>query len=110
MIETGVYEAHLQPAVRAYHNANQSIANNTVTAVALNSERFDQTAGAAAAHHDTATNNSRLTCLYAGIYQITAHAAWDSNATGLRKLFIRLNGATQITPTVTCAPWVPVST
>lgn len=72
---------------RVYHNANQSIANNTVTALAFNSERYDTNV-----IHDNTTNNSRLTCKTAGVYHITLSASFDANATGVRAFYIRLNG------------------
>lgn len=77
---------------RAYHNAAQSIANATLIAVTLNSERFDTDT-----IHDTATNNSRLTCKTAGVYAIFGHVAWANNAVGtIRGLLIKLNGTTFI--------------
>jgi hypothetical protein len=94
--EDGIFNAHQQPAVRVFHNANQSLTNITLTALAFNSERFDTAGGSSATHHDTVTNNSRLTCLYAGKYQITGSASFAANATGHRLLLIRLNGATEI--------------
>lgn len=84
------------PAARAYHNANQSVANATLTALALNSERFDSDT-----IHDTSTNNSRLTCKTAGRYVITASAGFAANATGIRLIGIRLNGSTYIAQSVT---------
>jgi hypothetical protein len=38
------------------------------------------------------TNNSRLTCRYAGKYLVTAHAEFAVNATGQRYIVVRLNG------------------
>jgi hypothetical protein len=96
VIESGIHEVSLAPAVRVFHNANQSINHNTFTILAFNSERFDTAAGAAATHHDTVTNNSRLTCLYAGKYLITAHVGWDVSAVGVRIVRILLNGLTEI--------------
>jgi hypothetical protein len=82
-----------EASVRAYHNAAQSIANATGTAVALNSERVD-TDG----FHDSSTNNTRLTVPsgLAGKYQITAHIAWGAGSVGVRQLQLRLNGTTII--------------
>src|SRR5712671_3909345 len=71
VLEEGILDVSQAPAVRVFHNAAQSTTNITQTVLAFNSERYDQAAGAAAAQHDTVTNNSRLTCLYAGIYKIT---------------------------------------
>jgi hypothetical protein len=89
IIEDGIFNAHNAPAVRVFHNANQSITTATETALAFNSERFDQAGGAASTQHDNTTNNSRLTCLYAGIYAIEACIEWATNATGERLLVIR---------------------
>jgi hypothetical protein len=57
-IEQGVFDAHLMPAVRVYHNTTQSVSTATHTALAFNSERFDTAGGAASTQHDTVTNNS----------------------------------------------------
>jgi hypothetical protein len=103
VIEAGVNDVSFAPAVRAYHNANQSLTTATATALAFNSERFDQAGGVAATHHDVTTNNSRLTCLYAGIYQISGNIEWPANATGIRILIIRLNGTTEIARTAQIA-------
>lgn len=95
-LEDGVAVAQRQPAVRAYHNANQSITNATDTALALNSERFDTAGGSADTQHDVTTNNSRLTCRYAGKYLITGCAQFAGNATGDRYLWVKLNAATKL--------------
>lgn len=94
--EDGIFNAHNQPAVRVFHNANQSINSATDTILAFNSERIDQAGGASAAHHDNVTNNSRLTCLYAGVYMIGASIEWGIGSTGLRLLEIILNATTRI--------------
>lgn len=91
--ESGIFDAHYAPAVRVYHNTTQSIPNTTLTALAFNSERFDQASNVADTMHDTVTNNSRLTCRYAGIYQITVNVQWAGNATGIRDLEFDVNGA-----------------
>ena len=97
VIENGIKELSYAPAVRAYHNANQSITSSTATALALNSERFDQVANAADTMHDNTTNNSRLTCRYAGVYLITGTIQYAANATGSRDARIRLStGSTTI--------------
>src|SRR5262245_42130802 len=99
-IENGIFEISYAPAVRVFHNANQSIATSTITALAFNSERFDQAGNAADTMHDTVTNNSRLTCRYAGIYAIYASIEWAGNAAGQRNLQFRVNGTTLIANTV----------
>src|SRR5215211_2483115 len=94
--EDGIRDAHYMPAVRAFHNANQSVNSGVDTAVALNSERYDQAGNAASTMHDNATTNSRLTCRYAGVYSISGHAEWASSGGGIRRIKIRLNGVTII--------------
>jgi hypothetical protein len=96
VIEQGIFEAHLMPAVRVFHNANQSITNAVTTALAFNSERFDTFAGAADTQHDTVTNNNRLTCRYAGKYLIGGNCSFASNATGVRTLSIQSQAGTTV--------------
>lgn len=86
---SGYRMAGVAPRARVYHNAAQSITNNAVTALAFNSERFDNDG-----IHDTTTNTGRLTCKTAGVYAIGGHVNWANNATGLRLISIRLNGTT----------------
>lgn len=89
-IEQGIYDAHRMPAARVYHNANQSISNNTLTVLAFNSERFDTDT-----IHDTVTDNSRLTCKTAGKYLIAGSISW-SGAPGINDFRLRVNGSTTI--------------
>lgn len=79
--------------VRAYHSADQNVADVTETALALNSERHDD-----AAEHDTATNTSRLTAVASGMRTIVGSATFDTPvlAGTVRRLSIRLNGTTVI--------------
>jgi hypothetical protein len=85
--------ARLQPGTgaRVYNSANISVANNTVTALTFDSERYDTTS-----FHSTSVNTGRLTAPTDGYYAIGAHIVHDANATGVRSLFLRLNGATFI--------------
>lgn len=82
------------PAAFAYHSTTQSVTSATFTAVALDSELYDTDT-----IHDTAVNNSRLTCKTAGKYLIIGHLAWS--ALGAAALYqhsarLWLNGATDI--------------
>jgi len=80
------------PQARVTHSANQSIANTTTTALAFDSEAFDTDA-----IHDTATNNTRLTCKTAGRYLIYADVSWPSTGGGtIRQVGFRVNGSDQI--------------
>lgn len=79
------------PTCRVYNSANESINNATDTALTFNSERFDTDT-----IHSTVSNTSRLTATTAGKYLIFGHAQFAPNATGTRKVFIRLNGTTNL--------------
>lgn len=79
------------PRALVTHNTTQSIANNTVTALAFNTEVSDS-----ATLHDTVTNNSRITVPagQGGWWYFSGFAAFASNATGQRQVALRLNGTT----------------
>lgn len=96
VIEDGIHNVSQAPAVRATHNTTQSLTSGVDTTLAFNTDRFDQAGGASSTMHDTVTNNSRLTCLYAGVYQITAGVRFAANATGIRQLKIRLNNTADL--------------
>jgi len=89
----GTDKSHMgdNPAAYVYHNVSQSIPNNTTTALAFNSERYDNDS-----MHDNATNNTKITINTAGKYSFSINIGWDTNATGLRSIGIRLNGTTYI--------------
>jgi len=115
VVEEGILDVSRAPAVHVYHSAAQSIPNATFTALSFDSERFDTAAGAAATHHDTVTNNGRLTCLYAGKYQITANIEFATSGagSGIRVVELSLLGATAIARTgiaITTAAVTPVLT
>jgi len=95
-IEANIKNADYRAAARVFHNAAQSITNNTATALAFNSERYDQENNTASTIHDTVTNNSRLTCRTAGVYEIKGCIEFAGNSTGDRAISIRLNGTTVI--------------
>lgn len=73
---------------RVYHTLNQSVANNTPTVLAFNSEVFNDSG-----MHNLAGDNSKLTCIAAGKYLIEANIYFDNNATGLREIDILVNGS-----------------
>ena len=82
LLENAVRDAHYMPFVQVSHNTTNSVLNNTATALACNTESFDRAANAADTMHDTATNNSRLTCRYAGAYLCwAAGITWSANPT-----------------------------
>jgi hypothetical protein len=81
------------PTCGVFNNANFSVANNTLTAITFNSERWD-----IGACHSTSSNTSRLTVPSGGggIYMIGGNVQYASSATGVRSTSIRLNGTTTI--------------
>jgi hypothetical protein len=87
----GVSKFGTIPAARATTNLTQSIPNNSVTDVTLNTEAFDT-----ANLHDNVTNNQFLTAPVAGVYQITGNVRWASNATGTRFMDISATGGGRI--------------
>lgn len=78
------------PMCRITHTVAQTITNNTATAVAFDTDRFDL-----GAMHDTATNNSRVTVPTGGDgkYLIGTQINWDSNTAGYRHARLRANGS-----------------
>lgn len=76
---------------RVYNDAAISIANNTLAALTFNQERYD-TDGL----HSTSVNTGRLTCTRAGKHMTGTNIIFASNATGVRAVQLRLNGATVI--------------
>jgi hypothetical protein len=96
VLEEGILDVSQAPAVRVTHNASQTATTAVALVLAFNTERYDQAAGAVSTMHDTVTNNSRLTAIYAGIYLISIHLTWAANATGSRLVQLRVNGATTI--------------
>lgn len=94
VIEAGLNDVSFAPAVRVTHNVAQAIASGTETTVTFNTERFDQCGNTGDNMHDN-TNPWRLTCRYAGVYQITACVEWSASPV-FAYMNIRLNGVTTI--------------
>jgi hypothetical protein len=85
--------------VRAYKDANQSIADSTHTAVTYAAENFDTNS-----FHDNVTNNSRFTVPsgQGGYYLCIAQNAYANVAAGgSREIALRKNGSTFMTQTGT---------
>lgn len=96
VMEQGIFDAHIQPAARVTHSANQATVTSTPITLAFNTEIFDQDGLGGSTIHDTVTNNSRLTCKVAGIYLITANIEWGASASGYRSVQILQNGASLV--------------
>ena len=104
VVEEGILDVSQAPAVRVFHNAAQATLSNTPLTLAFNSERYDQAGGVASTQHDTVTNNSRLTALYAGIYSIVAMAEWAGSPVNA-EMRILLNATTIIARTSVVADY-----
>ena len=80
-------------ACRVTNSADQSVANNTNTALTFDTERFDT-----AALHSTSSNTSRITVPTggAGKWMIGGHIAFAGNTTGARYVGLRVNGTDYI--------------
>jgi hypothetical protein len=76
------------PAVLAFRSLNLTVANNTMTAVNLNQERYDTDT-----MHSTSANTNRVTFTTAGFYIVTFNCVWDADTVGNRIAQIRKNGA-----------------
>jgi hypothetical protein len=79
---------YLNAEVSVYRNNNQTITNNTNTAISFDTETFD-TDGMWAIGDPT-----KLVAQLAGKYVITCSARWDGNATGSRVVSVKKNGTT----------------
>ena len=75
-------------ACRVRNSVAQSLANNTDTFLTFDTEDFDNDS-----MHSTASNTDRITIQTAGLYFVLGHILFDTNATGVRKLSIYVNGA-----------------
>lgn len=79
------------PRCRVYNSANISIPDATNTGLTFDTERFDNDT-----MHSTVSSTGRITFTTAGIYEVGANVLFDSNATGVRELFIALGASVTI--------------
>lgn len=96
-IETGVYDAHVRPAARAYRSSTQAIASGAYDALSFDVERYDND-GIWSAGFPT-----RFTIQESGIYLVTGLVVWTTAAAGVRGIRARVNGATVIQTDVRAA-------
>lgn len=75
------------PRVIAWQSVAQSLTNNTLTPMSLDSESIDTDT-----MHSTVTNNSRVTIVTPGRYRVIGSVGFVSNATGLRAVVLTKNG------------------
>ncbi len=76
---------------RVYNSGAISIPDAVATALTFDSERSD-----AEGMHSTLVSSGRLTATAAGVYAISGHVSFASNATGRRTVYVRLNGSSYI--------------
>ena len=93
LILGGSLQADGQPRCWAINSTTQSVPDSAWTALTLDSEIFD-----VGSMHSTVTNKSRITIPtgQGGLYLVIAQAGFDLNATGIRQLAIRYNGASRL--------------
>jgi hypothetical protein len=80
------------PAVHVTRSIDQSIPDNTSTALSFTVERYDT----AAMHPNLILNPTRLTAPVTGIYHVSAGIAWESDPDGVRGVTLRKNGVTPV--------------
>jgi hypothetical protein len=93
-----------QPSVRVYGAAVQTgILTGVETPIPFPNELWDQYGGAASNMHDNVTNNTRLTCRYAGIYAVwsTLEFTTGQSAAGARWSTHRVNGTASTYQSIT---------
>lgn len=84
-------ESRAKQAIRCRPSGNQTIANNFWDTIDFDTESFDY-----GTHHDTSTNNSRITPAVQGVWCFIAGIEWTANATGVRAVRLFLNGTSTI--------------
>lgn len=79
------------PAVLATTPISQPVANSVTTILFFDRERFDTDS-----MHSQTVNTSRITIQTAGVYVISGWAVWSGNASGERRMNIKLNATNNI--------------
>jgi hypothetical protein len=90
----GLFRARVTSTVacRVYDDAAQTLTvSGTLYAIAFAHERVDTSQ-----MHDTVTNNSRVYVPVAGWYLAAAEVEFAANSTGVRGVYIRVDGTTYI--------------
>lgn len=79
--------------VRVYNSAVQSVGTSSITAITFDSEREDTQN-----IHSTVTNTGRLTipAAWDGMWLFGGQILWAGNATGVRAIWLRINGGTDL--------------
>jgi hypothetical protein len=96
-LNTGVRDnlnfLHTFSGVYGYKAADQTLTTAVEAAMVMDTESYDTDA-----YHDNATTNTRFTIPtgFDGYYLLGAMVDFAGNATGVRRLSLRLNGATEL--------------
>lgn len=90
--DTGFLLMEHRPRVRVYRSLTQVFTHATEAAFQFNQEDYDNDV-----IHDNSTNNSRLTCKTAGIYEVWGTCQWTATGgaspEGERRIRIKKNGS-----------------
>lgn len=84
------------PSCSVFNSSAQSVAHNTTTTMACDSQNFDNDG-----MHDPVTNNSRITAQTAGRYVFLVNISWDADSTGIRRIGFVVNGTTTLSGQLT---------
>ncbi len=79
------------PTCSIFNSSSQTIASSTLTALAADSENFDNDS-----MHSTVSNTSRITINTAGRYMLAATVLFASDANGTRFIEFIVNGTTRL--------------
>ena len=79
------------PRCLVSHSVAQTIANNTITSLAFDTELADTDS-----MHSTVSNTSRITANTEGLYAMFASVQFAGNTSGVRTVSIVLNGSTTL--------------
>src|SRR5690606_11248246 len=90
-LDDALYDLAIGSGARVYNSADITIPNATPTALTFNNERYDTDS-----FHSQLINPGRLTVPAAGRYQVGCNVAFDTNSTGVRVVYLRVNGSAVI--------------
>lgn len=86
------FDNHFIPSCKIYADVTQSIPNASTTQVAYNQNRHDSFAGRSEGAMADASND-RIIIRFAGLYRVTTHVSFATNATGYRAVSIKKNAS-----------------
>jgi len=72
-----------------YNSADHTLGNASATDLTWDTEEYD-----IGGLHEGVTNPSRITIVKSGVYQVSAQVGFDANATGSRRIYLKVDAAT----------------